>query len=656
MSEANEQAGGALRGGGARRALKRVVPVVFVLLAAGFLVWYLFLRRPAVPENVVAVSGRVEGDDAGVAAKTSGRIREITVRAGQTLATLDDEQVRAREEQAQSSVAQADARVARAQEQIAVLEAQLEESRLAVEQARTDATGRVHQAEAQVAAAQAQLAQAEAAYGQAHYDAERFTRLAASGDVPERSSKQAQSAAEAQAAVVAAARRQVEAARGALTAARASAVNPGIRSSQEAAVRRQIAQAQADVEAAQADRARAQAQLEEARTNRKDLEIVAPFDGTVATRTAEPGEVVAAGTPVLTIVNLGEVYLRAFVPEGDVGRVRVGQPARLSGLEPEPARRGLRRADRSASLLHAGEHLLPQRPRAPSLRRAAATQERGGLRQAGDARRRRDTRRRRHVALREARLVSAHATTQDAPASRAPDRAATTAANSRAAESRYAVRVRDLRKGYGETEAVSGVSFDVRRGEIFGLIGPDGAGKTSVFQILGGVMRQSGGEALMLGRPARGARSFVGYLTQAFSLYQDLSVAENLRYVGELRRIPEEEIRRHGRRYLRAFDMDRFQDRLAGRLSGGMKQKLALACALVGEPKILLLDEPTTGVDPVSRREFWDALARLSSEGMPSSSPRPTSTKPSAATASHSCTAGAYAPRVLPQSFAAASV
>ncbi|HEX8149868.1 MAG TPA: ATP-binding cassette domain-containing protein [Pyrinomonadaceae bacterium] len=176
--------------------------------------------------------------------------------------------------------------------------------------------------------------------------------------------------------------------------------------------------------------------------------------------------------------------------------------------------------------------------------------------------------------------------------------------------------MRDLRKSYGETLAVDGVSFDVRRGEIFGLIGPDGAGKTSVFQILGGVMRASGGEALMLGRTARAARAYVGYLTQAFSLYPDLSVAQNLRYVGELRRLSREVIESRGDRYLRAFDMDRFKGRLAGRLSGGMKQKLALACALVAEPKVLLLDEPTTGVDPVSRREFWDALARLSAEGM----------------------------------------
>jgi len=179
-----------------------------------------------------------------------------------------------------------------------------------------------------------------------------------------------------------------------------------------------------------------------------------------------------------------------------------------------------------------------------------------------------------------------------------------------------AIRVTALTKRYGEIEAVRGIDLEVRAGEIFGLIGPDGAGKTSTFQILGGVMEATSGVAELLGRPAREARSSVGYLTQAFSLYPDLSVAENLRYVGDLRRVPVPEIEQRGRRYLTMFGMERFTGRLAGRLSGGMKQKLALACALVAEPRVLLLDEPTTGVDPVSRREFWDALAQLSSQGI----------------------------------------
>jgi ABC-2 type transport system ATP-binding protein len=179
-----------------------------------------------------------------------------------------------------------------------------------------------------------------------------------------------------------------------------------------------------------------------------------------------------------------------------------------------------------------------------------------------------------------------------------------------------AISIHNLRKQYGQIEAVRGISLDVNSGEIFGLIGPDGAGKTSTFQILGGVMQATSGEAILLGRSAREARSYAGYLTQVFSLYHDLTVAENLRYMGELRRLSGQEIERRGHRYLKMFGMDQFSNRLAGKLSGGMKQKLSLACALIIEPKILLLDEPTTGVDPVSRREFWDALADLSSQGI----------------------------------------
>jgi ABC-2 type transport system ATP-binding protein len=129
-------------------------------------------------------------------------------------------------------------------------------------------------------------------------------------------------------------------------------------------------------------------------------------------------------------------------------------------------------------------------------------------------------------------------------------------------------------------------------------------------------MEAAAGNANILSRPARDMRSQTGYLTQDFSLYPDLTVAENIRYSGDLRLIPPDEIGERSLQYLKMFDMDRFVDRLAGQLSGGMKQKLALVCALVPQPKVLLLDEPTTGVDPVSRREFWDALAHLSTEGL----------------------------------------
>jgi ABC-2 type transport system ATP-binding protein len=173
-----------------------------------------------------------------------------------------------------------------------------------------------------------------------------------------------------------------------------------------------------------------------------------------------------------------------------------------------------------------------------------------------------------------------------------------------------------LWKRYGNLAAVRGISLEVKQGEIFGLIGPDGAGKTTTFQILAGVMEASSGLVEILGHPAREVRAQIGYLTQAFSLYPDLTVFENIRYTGDLRLVTPAEIEERGRYYLRIFGMDQFPDRLAGKLSGGMKQKLALACALVPQPRVLLLDEPTTGVDPVSRREFWDTLAHLAADGL----------------------------------------
>ncbi|MGI0492571.1 ATP-binding cassette domain-containing protein [Alkalinema pantanalense CENA528] len=178
------------------------------------------------------------------------------------------------------------------------------------------------------------------------------------------------------------------------------------------------------------------------------------------------------------------------------------------------------------------------------------------------------------------------------------------------------IQVQTLVKQYGELRAVNGISLEVYPGEIFGLIGPDGAGKTSTFHILGGVMEATAGTVDILGRSPRLARPYTGYLTQQFSLYLDLSVDENLRYTAGLRQVPEDLLQQRRDKYLSLMGISAIGDRLAGQLSGGMKQKLALCCALVSQPQILLLDEPTTGVDPVSRREFWDVLAALADEGM----------------------------------------
>jgi ABC-2 type transport system ATP-binding protein len=178
------------------------------------------------------------------------------------------------------------------------------------------------------------------------------------------------------------------------------------------------------------------------------------------------------------------------------------------------------------------------------------------------------------------------------------------------------VESKALSKSYGSLKALDAVNFDVHPGEIFGFIGADGSGKTTAFRIIAGVLEPGGGEVKVLGTTPRAARPQVGYLTQPFSLYMDLSVDENLGYAGGLREVPADDFKARREKYFKLFDMDRFTDRLAGRLSGGMKQKLALTCALIAGPALLLLDEPTTGVDPVTRRDFWDALTSLATDGM----------------------------------------
>ncbi len=179
-----------------------------------------------------------------------------------------------------------------------------------------------------------------------------------------------------------------------------------------------------------------------------------------------------------------------------------------------------------------------------------------------------------------------------------------------------AIVVTDLRKTYGRLQALQGISFTVQPGEIFGLIGPDGAGKTTTFQILAGVMAATAGSVRVLGVEPRQARLRLGYVTQRFSLYPDLSVLENMAYVAGLRRLPRAVVEARAHPLLERVGLDRFGRRLAADLSGGMRQKLALCCALVSEPQVLLLDEPTTGVDPVSRREFWDLLAAVAATGV----------------------------------------
>lgn len=163
--------------------------------------------------------------------------------------------------------------------------------------------------------------------------------------------------------------------------------------------------------------------------------------------------------------------------------------------------------------------------------------------------------------------------------------------------------------------AVDDVSFTINAGEIYGLVGPDGAGKTTTLRLICGALRAQAGSASIGGyaidRQPEQARAQIGYLSQRFSLYEDLTVLENIRFLAEVRGLSSRDWLPRSRENLAFVGLDAFSDRLAGKLSGGMKQKLSLACALVNRPRLLLLDEPTTGVDPVTRQDFWQLIIRL---------------------------------------------
>ena len=180
------------------------------------------------------------------------------------------------------------------------------------------------------------------------------------------------------------------------------------------------------------------------------------------------------------------------------------------------------------------------------------------------------------------------------------------------------IQVQNISKSYNKTKAIEAISFEVKEGEIFGLIGPDGAGKTTIFRILTTLLLANEGSATVAGfdvvKEYKAIRNSVGYMPGKFSLYQDLSVEENLTFFATI----------FGTTIEQNYDLikdiyvqiEPFKTRRAGALSGGMKQKLALCCALIHKPKVLFLDEPTTGVDPVSRKEFWEMLKRLQQKGI----------------------------------------
>jgi ABC-2 type transport system ATP-binding protein len=178
-----------------------------------------------------------------------------------------------------------------------------------------------------------------------------------------------------------------------------------------------------------------------------------------------------------------------------------------------------------------------------------------------------------------------------------------------------AIRSLGLRRAFGELIAVAGLDLDVADGEIFGLVGPDGAGKTTTMRMLTGILPPTAGTATVAGfdvvRQSERLKDHIGYMSQRFGLYPDLTVLENIAFYADLYAVPRQELAARTDRLLGFSNLTPFKHRLAGNLSGGMKQKLGLACALIHTPRVLFLDEPTNGVDPVSRRDFWRILYQL---------------------------------------------
>lgn len=341
-------AGGSGANHAGRRKPKLVMALPLVLLLGVGAVGVRYWLTPA-NDSVIDLSGRIEADETNLGAKVGGRILEVTVREGDTVAVgqvvarLDDAALQAQLAAAQAQVAAAQQQVNQAQLQVSVVESQIQEAQLALQQAQGDTSGRVSQATAQVAAAQAQLAETQArvqetqaALDQAQADRNRLSTLVAQGAIPQQQFDQIQTLVattqetlKARQAAATAAQQQVAAAQGALTQTQTTQLNPDLRTAQIQRLQTQQNQARAQLAGAEANLQQAQAAQAEVEARRDDLTITSPIAGIVSTRLVEPGEVIAPGARVLTLVNLDEVYLRGFIPQGEVGRVRVGQAANV---------------------------------------------------------------------------------------------------------------------------------------------------------------------------------------------------------------------------------------------------------------------------------------------------------------------------------------
>jgi HlyD family secretion protein len=324
----------------------RFLLIALLIVGAGAGIWY-WLTRPQ--SDRLQFSGRIEGYETDVGAKFAGRIQDVTVRegaevtSGQLLVRMDDEELQAQLRAATATLQSAQQQVANARLQISVLENQMQEAGLSLQQSKGDTAGRITQAEANVASVVAQLRQAEAQVVRSQSDLrlakinrDRYAQLVQDGAITQQRFDEAQTTLDttqatlrSQQASVEAARRQVAVAQGQLMQARSADLNPDIRNVQLNRTRTQLEQAKMQLAIAQSAVANAKANRQQIQAQLNDLTIKSPIHGVVTARSVEPGVVVASGRILLSLVNLDTVYLRGFIPEGEIGHVRVGQPAKV---------------------------------------------------------------------------------------------------------------------------------------------------------------------------------------------------------------------------------------------------------------------------------------------------------------------------------------
>ena len=333
----------------------RILAVIALIAGVGYGVYRVFFYQPE-PDGLF-LSGRIEGYETDVSAKIGGQIAEVAIREGdlvkpgQLLVRIDDADLRAQLRGATARVRAAQERLQRARQQLPILEAQLQEANLTTQQATQESQGRVAEAENALAVARAELVQTQANLKLAQAKQRRYRELSAQGAVSAQTRDEYDTSAETSQASVIAARQQVQSAQGTLTQAQATLRNPPIHAAAALQIQKQIAQARTDISVSQQEVEDAQAEKAQIQANLNYLTVNSPMIGNAITRSVEPGEVVADGAPLLTLVNLDNLYLRGFIPEGQIGEVKLGQKGLvyLDSFPQQPLEATVTRVDPKAS-------------------------------------------------------------------------------------------------------------------------------------------------------------------------------------------------------------------------------------------------------------------------------------------------------------------